>query len=327
MKPIDEFLQVKKPSLESVLMLKNENPKELDLSGHVKRYLEIFKNRPDEFYNDHYESLGRVIDLANWFNDTAPFENIFELYVNLSLEEDEVLLCSCENYLEKVISPANQEFLLENWRKLKQSPDQDEFLIVEVLSLLLRAGVATEEVEQAVINILWGEDPILKGLVTQHIENLPKSQNELKRRVKFIAPMVHYGPRERFLNPYFDEWCELSEPFLKFIKGIDVDDYYKADSISRSEDDEFLVNVLGVQDDRVRRLNKRYLDTKDASVREETFKKVREVIEEHMDQNFFSKLPSSVDQWLDNPFIEPHQKEDFLDFVYSLDERLDDTDF
>lgn len=195
---------------------------------------------------------------------------------------------------------------------------------MEVLSFLLKAGFATEEVDQAVCNILWGQDPMLKGLISSKIENLENSKKELKRRVKFVAPMVHYGPRERFLNPYFDEWCELSEPYLKFIKGIDVDDYYKENSISRSEDDEFLLRVLGIQDDRVHRLNKKYLNAKEASSSDETYEKVRKIIEEHMDQDFFSKLPSSPEEWLNNPFVEPRQKEEFLDFIDSFEEDFDD---
>lgn len=102
MRPIDELLQAERPSLDSVLMLKNANAKDLDLYNHVKRYFEIYKTRPDEFFEEHYEFAVRAIDLASWFNDQGPFEAVFELYVDLCLEDDEVLLCYCENYLEKV---------------------------------------------------------------------------------------------------------------------------------------------------------------------------------------------------------------------------------
>lgn len=325
MTPVEEFFKVKTPTLESVLSLKGEDPADLSLNLRIKKYLEIYKAMPDDFYEDHYEFADRTIRLATWFSDPTPFEDIFEFYVELCQEDDEVLLCSCENYLEKVISRSKnnslQDFLLGKWRQLNKAYDQDEFLVVEVLSLLLESGFATEEVERAVCQVLWGRDPLLKGLISSRIDNLPSSQKELKRRVKFIAPLVHYGPKERFINPYFDEWCELSEPYMKFIKGIDIDDYYKENSISRSEDDEFLVNVLGVQDDRVRRLNQKYLYGKASHESEKIYKEVRKVIEKNMDQEFFSKLPSSPEEWLSNPFIEPHQKQEFLDFVASLDEE------
>lgn len=317
----NEFFTEERPSFESVLYWKNKQDQVNDINEMIQRFRIIFDDDREKFYEYNYDFFIRTVSLLSHYKNFEAFEDIYYLYIQLSIDEEDIGLGSLENYLSNGVLPKNQDFLLREWRILYNEYDFSDYVVIETLELLIKTGYFSQEIDSLISDLIGSEDPGMLSSLVMVIDNFPKAKSELNKRLKFVAPMVKYIGGNRFSNPYISDWVEFSEAYLMYFKNISLDDLHEEIKIIRSEDDQFLINCLGGYDERIRKLNKKYI-TKKLDI--ELDQKSRAMIatrEKFMKEEFLDKLPDTYQEWLSSPFLDPLQREEMMDF---MDETVKD---
>ncbi len=306
------------PSFESVLYWKDKRDRASDINKMIERFKIIFDNDREKFYEHNFEFFIRAVTLLSHYQNYEAFESVFYFYVEFSLDEEDNGLGPLENYLSKGVTLANQEFLLSQWQNLYDVYEFSDFVTIEPLELLLIAGYYSSEIEEILVNAIRNEDAGMISSLVIKLDKYQKAQHELAKKLKYIAPMIKYVGGSRFTNPYFADWIEFAEAYLKYFKNTSFDDRFEEMDYFREENDQFLIDCLGIYDNRVRKINNKYL-TKEKEI-EFAEKSARIVCarEELMKEEFLDKLPDTYQEWLNLPFINPAQREEMIGFVESF---------
>ena len=313
----DAFWTDIEPSFESALYWKDKKERSLEICEMVKRFKFILDNGPEDFYDYNYPFCKRAISLLEYYNDDRAFEDVFDIYCTLCIDEDEWLEGTCDHYLNRFVGEKHQDFLFHEWSKSHFDLGADD-LTSRIFCFLLKSGYRSAEIEAYAKEVIWSDDFINKSVIAGKLEGMEASR-EIGRRLKFIAPMVKYGPQERWGNPYVDEWIELSEAYLKYEKGICFDKDYKNDEkIKKKEDDEFLIRCLGIEDKRVSKIQKSYSSQYDWEASMRRIGEVAQKREEIMKEEFLDRLPDDLNRWMDSPFVEERQKLEMEDYLSHL---------
>jgi preprotein translocase subunit SecA len=314
----NEMFQKDVPSFESVLYWIDKKDQAKDIADMIRMYRNELERDEESFYEFQYDFCKRAISLLIHYKDDSAYEDVFYIYEVLYSDEDEVLLGTCESYLRDLSSEKQQAFVKTQWERLLTEWDDESDILFMVFSFLIRSGYREDEIHKYVKKILWSDNDFAKIMIVSDIDCISFSK-EIERRLKYIAPMIKYGPKGRGDNFYMNEWIEMADPYLKLCKGIDLDEYYKHESIKRSEDDSFLLLVLGWEDDRVREVNEKYISE---TMSEEYFKKAKEEVEKRdqlMSEHLLDKLPDSLDEWVLSPFIDRAQRAEMEGFIHDIE--------
>lgn len=314
----DEMFQKDIPSFESVLFWMDKKDQAKDIADMVRMHRNELERDEGDFYEFHYDFCQRSISLLVHYESDLAYRDVFYIYETLYADGDEVLVGTCESYLRDFASEKQQDFLKDQWKRLLIEWDDECEILFVVFACLMSSGYRSDEVSSFAKKILWSDNDFAKIIIVSDMENISFSK-EIEKRLKYIAPMIKYGPEERRDNIYMDEWIELADPYLKLCKGINLDEHYdKHAEIKRSPEDGFLLKILGWTDDRVRKLNEKYISE---AMSEEYISKVKEEVEIRdrlMRENLLDTLPDSIDDWLSSPFIDRVQKAEMEGFLHDL---------
>jgi len=311
----NEFFLNENPSLESVLYWKDKHERVNEINEMIERFKFIFDDDREKFYEYNYEFFIRTVALASHYKNYDAFEVVFYFYIELTLDDEDSGTGYLEKYLSSGVTSKNQEFLLREWKSLYETFEFSDFVAIEALNLLIKSGYFSAEIDDLLVDLIQNEDPGMLSSIVMDLEQFPKAKNELKKKLYYVAPMIKYVGGNRFTNPYVEDWIEFAEAYLKYFKNICLDDLYDKIKILREENDQFLIDCLGVHDPRIKKINNKYFTKK----RETEYSKVSASIvstrEELMKEEFLDKLPKTYQEWLKLPFLDPAQKEEMIDFM------------
>lgn len=311
----NDFFTKKKPSFESVLYWKDKPDKASDLNEMVKRFRVVFDNDRDMFYQYDYEFLARSISLLRYYKNYESFEDVYYLYVEFSIDEADLWLGITEDYLSEGVSEKNLEFLLREWSDLYDEFGFSEYVVIKTLEMIISLGHYSQELDELIGELIHEGEPAFLGSLIMNLANFPKAKNELKKRLKYIAPMIKYVGGNRFNNYYFNDWIEFAEAYLLLFKSIEIDKVYDKVKIFKNEDDEFLSDCLTGQDERIKKLNKKYFTKQIKQVVDEKSFAAIAVREKLMKEEFLDTLPETYQEWISSPFLDPLQKEEMMSFM------------
>lgn len=293
------------PSFEKVLLLKNN---QLDFEN-VLNLLEKYRNEIIKDYDgfcesDNYLYCQRAVNLVGWHKKTDAFKVIFEIFENLD-EDDEVLSSECSLCLQKIVNKSHGPFLFEKLNEYRETESIFEFNIFEIL---IYSGFLNDEILNYMIEIL--SDPPdahwLKDIIAMEVDNT-KVQKAVVDRLLFIAPMVKYIEAPLEYHELLVEWYELGSVYVE--KKYNLNDF--AEKYFEDTDDNFLIDILGHNDDRAMALLLKRSEK--ASSSKDQIEKEIEERKNLLKKEFLDSLPGDTQAWLDLESVSEDHKDEFID--------------
>lgn len=311
----NDFFTKQKPSFESVLYWKDKPDKASDLNEMVKRFRVVFDDDRDMFYQYNYEFFARSISLLRHYKNYESFEDAYYLYVEFSIDEADLWLGIIEDYLSEGVSVKNLDFLLREWSDLHDEFGFSEYFVIKTLDMIISLGHYSRELDELIGELIHEGEPVFLGSIIVNLANFPKAKNELKKRLKYISPMIKYVGGNRFTNPYMEDWIEFSEAYLLLFKNIEIDKVYDKVKVFANEDDEFLSDCLTGQDQRIKKLHSKYFTKQIEQDLHEKSCTAIALRERLMKEEFLDTLPETYQEWISSPFLDPLQKEEMTSFM------------
>ena len=166
----NEMFLVSEPSLEGVLYWKGRESRAEDICKMIKMYRNEIDRDIDSFYEVQYDFCKRAISLLEIYKNDNSYEDVFYIYETLHLDGDEILTGTCESYLENFSSPKNQEFLYQQWKRLRLEWGEEDSITVITLGFLIKSGFRDKVVNQTIKEIIWSDNFFAKAIITHSIE-------------------------------------------------------------------------------------------------------------------------------------------------------------
>lgn len=275
----------------------------------IKELLRDFKNQIKVDYlnfieGQDYHYCTRTINFLKWKNDDCAVQVVYEILELLEYEEDDFLKDASLLYLEKVLTIKDVAFLYEKWSTHKTLRNDFEY---SAFLLLIQTGLRTPELKQRAVQMIWDQpaDCWFKPLIAEAFTDDSEIQEEIKRRLHFIAPIIKYMKNEFEDNDYFDEWAMLGSAWAENqLEKVVVKKLNKNEEETNSDD--FLKTVLSHTDERTYNL---ILKNFKASLSDLT-KSNPDSKMELLEERFLSSLPQKCNDWIHAlPIFDAQRKE------------------
>lgn len=299
-----EIIESLEPSLEHIKSWQTGKENELgSIVEAVKQYRNKIIENPELFVeSDEYLYCQRAINLLAWYKHKGAFQEILVIHEIFSLNDyDDFMSGTCSRYLETCVSKDDFSEILTRWKKT----EKDSFHYCDLFTLLIKSDPQNQELLAFAKKALWEDNFILKSDIAEHVIDDSVLQ-EMKRRLRYIGPMVKYLSPNRGENPYLDEMFELGSSYIERKYGLKSPDIEPL-----TTEDEFIIDILGHTDDRSVKLIQERVDRH--KVLEPEYLKLLDQRTDYFEREFMDSLPATSEEWFNGLGCTKGQRDEFFD--------------